>query len=277
MKELTIAATRLELDHFTRPPLILAGPCVLEDEDLILKTARELQDITAHRGLPFAFKASFDKANRSSVESPRGPGLERGLELLSRVKSELGCWLVTDIHEPHQAAPVGEVVDLIQIPAFLCRQTDLLVAAARTGKPVNIKKGQFLAPEDMVHPIAKVRSQNEQAPVLLTDRGTFFGYGRLVVDFAGMRTLHGLEAPLLFDATHSVQQPGGLGHRTGGDRTLVPYLARAAAAVGVDGFFFEVHPDPERAPSDGPNMVYLEAFGDLLDQILAVRTALSVP
>jgi len=221
------------------------------------------------------FKASFDKANRSSHGSARGPGLGAGLELLAEVKQRTGLPLVTDVHLPEQCAPVAEVVDLLQIPAFLCRQSDLLQAACETGRAVNVKKGQFLAPWDMQHVAAKCVAFGA-TDLMLTERGTTHGYGRLVVDMTGFRHLGASGHPVVFDATHSVQEPGGLGHRTGGDRTQVPLLAAAAVATGeVDGLFFEVHPDPDNAPSDGPNMVVLEEFGPLLDRVLRVHRSLT--
>ena len=254
-------------------PFVLAGPCVLEGRELVLDTARRLAELAAERGLDLIFKASFDKANRSSHASGRGPGLESGLELLALVRRETGLALVTDVHHPEQCAPAAEVVDVLQIPAFLCRQTDLVLAAAETGRVVNVKKGQFLAPWDMANVVAKARSGGSGA-VLVTERGTSFGYGRLVVDMTGFKHLAETGAPLVFDATHSVQEPGALGTRTGGDRTLAPVLARAAVATGlVDGLFFEVHPDPDRAPSDGPNMVRLDDFGAILDGVLAIHAA----
>ncbi len=254
-------------------PLLIAGPCVLEESDFIVRIASSLADIARRLAIPFVFKSSFDKANRSSLRSPRGPGIDDGLEILARVRREVGVPVLTDVHESSQCAAVGEVVDVLQIPAFLCRQTDLLLAAGQTGKAVNVKKGQFVAPADMRHPLEKVRCTGNEN-VLLTERGTFFGYGRLVVDMAGLIALRELGAPVVFDATHSVQQPGAAGDRTGGDRRLVPPLARAACAVGVDGLFFEVHPEPDRAPSDGPNMVRLDEFEALLHSVLRQRAAL---
>ncbi len=249
------------------PLAILAGPCVLEDLDHALRHAEAIGEICDRLSLPFVFKASFDKANRTSLDAYRGPGLQKGLEWLAQVKERTGRPIVTDIHEPSQATPVAEVADLLQIPAFLCRQTDLLVAAAQTGKPVNIKKGQFLSPGDMRHPLRKVvDSGNPQ--VLLTERGTSFGYNRLVVDFTGLVEMRAWGAPLVFDATHSVQRPGGAGGSTSGDRSMVPPLARAAVAVGIDALFLEVHEDPDKAPSDGPNMLRLADLEDLLADLL---------
>ena len=254
---------------------VLAGPCVLETRELALSIAARLAEIAAERELVLVFKASFDKANRTSVSSGRGPGLEQGLEILAEVRERTGLPVVTDVHLPQQCAVAAQVVDLLQIPAFLCRQTDLLVAAAETGRTVNVKKGQFLAPWDMKHVAAKCEAAGNPN-VLLTERGSSFGYGRLVVDMSGFEELSATGHPVVFDATHSVQRPGGLDGRTGGDRRLVPALARAAVATGnVDGLFFEVHPEPDSSPSDGPNMVRLEDFGAVLDSCLAVHRALS--
>ena len=248
----------------------LTGPCVLEERQKTIDIAGAVKDQMAARNLPFVFKASFDKANRSSLSGGRGPGLETGLKWLADVKKELGVGIVTDVHHPEHCAPVAEVADVLQVPAFLCRQTDLLVAAAQTGRAVNVKKGQFLSPWDMQNVAAKVTESGNDR-VMVTERGTTFGYGRLVVDMAGLRDLRETGAPVVFDATHSVQRPGGLGDRTGGDRTLVPLLARAAVATGcVDGVFLETHPDPDSSPSDGPNMVRLDELGRVLDELLRV-------
>lgn len=252
----------------------ITGPCVLERKALALEIAGELKELFAARNLNFVFKASFDKANRSSLESGRGPGLEEGLSWLGEIKRSLSLPILTDVHTEEQCAPVAEVVDVLQIPAFLCRQTDLLVAAAKTGRVVNIKKGQFLAPWDMGNAVRKV-TESGNPNVILTERGTSFGYGRLVVDMTGFEHLKASGAPVVFDATHSVQEPGALGDKTGGDRNRVPALARAAVATGnIDGLFFEVHPDPDSSPSDGPNMVRLDEFGELLDELLAIHRAL---
>ena len=254
-------------------PFLLAGPCVLESEAFMLDLAQRLADLARERDLPLVFKASFDKANRTSLGSARGPGIEAGLALLALVKEKTGLPLVTDVHHPEQCAAVAEVVDLLQIPAFLCRQTDLVVAAAETGSPLNVKKGQFLAPWDMRNVVAKCTAAGNE-DVMLTERGTTFGYGRLVVDMTGFADLAETARPLVIDATHAVQRPGGADGKTGGDRRLAPEIARAAVATGrVDGLFFEVHPDPDRAPSDGPNMVRLDAFGAILDGVLAVHRA----
>jgi 2-dehydro-3-deoxyphosphooctonate aldolase (KDO 8-P synthase) len=252
------------------PLLLIAGPCVIEGEELTLEIARRLKAIVEGLPVQLVFKASFDKANRTSGTAFRGAGLEAGLAILAAVKAQVGLPVTSDIHESWQAAPAAEVCDLLQIPAFLARQTDLLVAAARTGRPVHVKKGQFMAPGDMQHVLSKLNGAGCY-DVLLCERGTFFGYGRLVNDFGGLVQMRALGAPVVFDATHSVQQPGGLGAATGGCRELVEPLARAATAVGVDGLFFEVHPDPDHAPSDGPNMVRLEDFPGVLRRVLAIR------
>ncbi|MBN1395051.1 MAG: 3-deoxy-8-phosphooctulonate synthase [Pirellulales bacterium] len=255
-----------------QPLLIVAGPCVIETEELTLSIAEELKRIAADLDLQLVFKASFDKANRTSVAAFRGPGLEKGLAILRRVKESTGLPVTTDVHEPNQAAAVGRTCDLVQIPAFLARQTDLLLAAAATGRPVHVKKGQFLAPWDMKHVVDKLVSGGCRR-VLLGERGTFFGYGRLVNDMRSIVQMQALGAPVIFDATHSVQEPGGLGAATGGNREMVEPLARAAVAVGADGLFFETHPDPDAAPSDGPNMVPLDQFPGLLRRLLAIRRA----
>jgi 2-dehydro-3-deoxyphosphooctonate aldolase (KDO 8-P synthase) len=252
----------------------IAGPCVLESKELAFQIAGTLKDLFASRDLPFIFKASFDKANRSSLEGGRGVGMDQGLEWLSSIRSELDIPVLTDVHLPEQCSSVGEVVDVLQIPAFLCRQTDLLLAAAATGKAINIKKGQFLAPWDLENAAHKVVASGNPN-VLLTERGTSFGYGRLVVDMTGFETLASSGHPVIFDATHSVQEPGARGKSTGGDRTKVPALARAAVATGhVNGLFFEVHPDPDSSPSDGPNMLQMDGFEEVLDGVLAVHAAL---
>lgn len=253
-----------------QPLLVIAGPCVIEDEGSAVDIARHLAEISRTLGVPLVFKASFDKANRTSVGSFRGPGLERGLAILGRVRQATGLPVTTDIHESYQAAAVGQVCDLIQVPAFLCRQTDLLLAAARTGRPVHVKKGQFLAPADMAHVVGKLEAGGCH-DILLGERGTFFGYGRLVNDFRSIPQMQALGVPVVFDATHSVQEPGGLGAASGGNRQMVEPLARAAVAIGVDAVFFETHPDPDRAPSDGPNMVPLEQFGPMLARLMQIH------
>ena len=253
---------------------LIAGPCVLETRALALEIAERLRDLAAARGIAFVFKASYDKANRTSLGSARGPGVDQGLELLGEVREKVGVPVLTDVHLPEQCARAAEVADVLQIPAFLCRQTDLVVAAAETGRAVNIKKGQYLAPWDMRH-LAQKCVDTGNPRVLVTERGVSFGYGRLVVDMTGFAELSRAGHPVVFDATHAVQQPGALGGKSGGDRTLVPALARAAVATGdVDGLFFEVHPDPDSSPSDGPNMVKLDEFPAVLDGVLAVHRAL---
>ncbi len=254
---------------------LIAGPCVIESLDLCLRIAEAVSDACQRLKIGYIFKASFDKANRTSGSSFRGPGLDDGLEVLSKIKDRLGLPVTTDVHLPEQARSVAQVCDLLQIPAFLARQTDLLVACAATGRPLNVKKGQFMAPGDMKFVVDKTRSSG-QGGVLLCERGTFFGYGRLVNDMAGLPQMRSLGVPVIFDATHSVQQPGGLGGATGGNRAMVEPLARAAAAVGVDGFFFETHPDPDRSPSDGPNMVPLSDFPGVLERVHTLwRTTLA--
>jgi 2-dehydro-3-deoxyphosphooctonate aldolase (KDO 8-P synthase) len=253
---------------------LIAGPCVLETRELALSIAGSLLEMCAARGLPLVFKASFDKANRTKVGSARGPGIDDGLAILDEVKRRVGIPVLTDVHLPAQCAEAAEVVDVLQIPAFLCRQTDLVLAAAETGRTVNIKKGQFLAPWDMRHLTEKCASTGNRE-VLVTERGTTFGYGRLVVDMTGLEELGKTGHPVVFDATHSVQRPGGADGTTGGERRLAPVLARAAVATGeVDGLFFEVHPDPDHAPSDGPNMVRLAEFAGILDGLVAVHRAI---
>lgn len=241
---------------------ILAGPCAIESQDILNKTAEKLKSVTEKLGINYVFKSSFDKANRSSIDSFRGPGLEKGLEMLAKVKKEFELPIVTDIHSPEQAEVVAEVADIIQIPAFLCRQTDLLVAAAKTGKIVNIKKGQFLAPEQM-KPLVKKVEDSGNTNILLTDRGTSFGYNNLVVDFRGIQIMQDLGYPVVFDATHSVQLPGANGTSSGGDRRFVPLLAKSAMAAGANVLFFEVHPEPDCAKCDGPNMIPLEKAEEL--------------
>jgi 2-dehydro-3-deoxyphosphooctonate aldolase (KDO 8-P synthase) len=252
--------------------LLVAGPCVIESEALTISIAERLREIADMLPVQLVFKASFDKANRTSLDSYRGPGLNQGLEILDRTRSRIGLPVTTDVHEPGQAAMVAEVCEMLQIPAFLARQTDLLVAAASTGRAVHVKKGQFLAPSDMKHVVHKLAVSGCEN-ILLCERGTFFGYGRLVNDMTALPRMRALGVPVVFDATHSVQQPGGLGERTGGNREMVEPLARAAAAVGVDGLFLETHPDPDRALSDGPNMVPLDQVEGLLRRVLKIRKA----
>ena len=253
-----------------QPLLLIAGPCVIEDASLSLLIAERLKAITDTLPVQFVFKASFDKANRTSLSSYRGPGLEEGLRILEQVGREVGVPVTTDIHEVHQAVAAGQVCDLLQIPAFLARQTDLLSAAAATGCAVNVKKGQFLAPGDMEHVVGKLTACGCQN-VLLCERGTFFGYGRLVNDMQALPLMRQLGTPVVFDATHSVQQPGGLGGTTGGNRAMVEPLARAATAIGIDGLFFETHPNPDQSPSDGPNLVPLDRFEPMLQRLVRLR------
>ena len=249
---------------------VLAGPCVIESEKCILETAEELKRIAENRPIDFYFKASFDKANRTSIHAYRGPGIKKGLELLRRVKEDYHLKLVTDIHEPWQAREAADVVDILQIPAFLCRQTDLLTAAAQTGKCVSVKKAQFLAPGDMKY-VAEKLKQAGCTQILLCERGSSYGYHNLVVDMTGLYEMRKFGYPVLFDATHSVQKPGMNGDSTGGNREYVRYLARAAAATGIDGLFAEVHPAPENAMSDGSNMLRLSDFSGVLDEVLAIH------
>ncbi len=251
---------------------LIAGPCVIESEEMALSIAGQMKEITGELGIPYTFKASFDKANRTSISSFRGPGIEEGLRILQRVKDVYHLPICTDIHEPWQAERAAEVCDILQIPAFLCRQTDLLVAAAKTGKCINIKKAQFLAPWDMKNCLDKVR-QSGNDNVMLCERGTIFGYNTLVVDMTGLRVMKEMGVPVVFDATHSVQKPGGNGTSTGGKRQYVEYLAKAAIAVGADGLFMETHPEPENAKSDGPNMVPLGEMKELLRKLQKVYMA----
>ena len=263
-----------------QPLCLIGGPCAIENEKHALETAERLAAIAAARRVPFVYKSSYDKANRSSVHGYRGPGLREGLRILRKVRDTIGVPVLSDVHDVSEVAPAAEVLDVIQIPAFLCRQTDLLLAAGRSGRPVNVKKGQFLAPGDMKHVVDKLRSVGAQA-VLLTERGTTFGYHNLVVDLRGLADMRALGCPVVFDATHSVQLPGGAGDRSGGERTYVPALARAAVAFGVDALFMEMHEDPDRTLadgrplSDGPNMLPIDALPRLLDELLAIRAALA--
>lgn len=250
--------------------ILLAGPCVIESESMVLEIAEKLKRITENLTLDFYFKASFDKANRTSIESFRGPGMKQGLKILQTVKDMYDLKIVTDIHEPYQAEAVAEVADIIQIPAFLCRQTDLLIAAAKTGKCINVKKAQFLAPWDMknvVHKLEEAGSKN----IMLCERGTSFGYNTLVVDMTSIFEMKKNGYPVIFDGTHSVQKPGGNGNSTSGNREYVPYLVKAAVAAGADGVFLETHPNPDNALSDGANMIPLTWLPDLLEQCIAIR------
>jgi len=251
-----------------RPLVLIAGPCAIESRDHALFMAGELVALAGELGIPLLFKSSFDKANRTSLDSPRGIGLEEGVAILAEVRERFGCPVLTDVHESWQCAPVAEAVDVLQIPAFLCRQTDLLAAAARTGRAINVKKGQFLAPWDMHNVVAKLEGFGAQR-ILVCERGTSFGYNTLVSDMRALPELARSGWPVIFDATHSVQQPGGLGGRSGGQRAFVPVLARAAVALGVAGVFIETHYRPEEALSDGPNMVPLAALRGVLEDLMA--------
>ncbi|HKJ02145.1 MAG TPA: 3-deoxy-8-phosphooctulonate synthase [Longimicrobiales bacterium] len=254
---------------------LIAGPCVLENDALNVGVARELARLSEVLDLPVVFKASYDKANRSKLDAPRGPGLDHGLELLARVKGESGLPVLTDVHEPWHAEKAGTVVDVLQIPAFLCRQTDLLTAAGETGRAVNVKKGQWMAPEEMAHAVDKLR-RSGSPEVTVTERGTFFGYGNLVVDMRSFARLRrACDAPAIFDGTHSVQRPGLADGASGGDPQHIPALVRAAVAAGCDGLFLETHPTPSMAPSDGANMLPLDRLPALLEEVLALRAIVS--
>jgi len=267
-----IAGTEVGLD---RPLFLIAGPCAIESRGLALETAGRLQEITAALGVPFVYKSSFDKANRSSGRSFRGPGLDEGLRILDDVRRQLGVPVLTDVHDIDQIEPVAAVVDVLQTPAFLCRQTDFIRAVAATGRPVNIKKGQFLAPHDMKHVVGKAREAAVAAghsddTILVCERGATFGYNNLVSDMRGLAIMRETGCPVVFDATHSVQLPGGQGSSSGGQREFVPVLARAAVAAGVSGLFMETHPDPARALSDGPNAWPLPRMAELLATLVAL-------
>jgi 2-dehydro-3-deoxyphosphooctonate aldolase (KDO 8-P synthase) len=260
------------LDLYSRlkgKPFLIAGPCVIESRDLVMRVAEEVKKITERLGIVYVFKASFDKANRTSVSSFRGNNMEEGLKILAEVKKQFDLPVTTDIHESYQAAPVGEVADILQIPAFLCRQTDLLVEAGKTGRIVNVKKAQFLSGPDMQYPIKKVEHTGN-SNIMLTERGTMFGYNNLVVDYTNIVEMQKFGYPVIMDVTHSTQKPGGLAGKSGGNREFAPYIAKAAAAVGVDGFFFETHPDPDNAMSDGPNMIKLSDFGTMLEEVMDI-------
>ena len=266
MHPVTIGSITIGAGH---PLALIGGPCAIEGESFMLDVATRLRDIAAKAGVPFIFKSSYDKANRTSIRSYRGPGLRKGLEILQKIKDVVGVPILSDVHAVEEVEPAAEVLDVLQIPAFLCRQTDLVVAAARTGKPVNVKKGQFLAPWDTQNIIEKVRSVgNDQ--VLLTERGASFGYNNLVADMRSLVIMRSFDVPVVFDATHSVQLPGGAGTASSGQREFVPHLARAAVATGCDALFMEIHPDPDQAPSDGPNMLRLEDLEALLTQIMQI-------
>ncbi|PWJ33684.1 3-deoxy-8-phosphooctulonate synthase [Sediminitomix flava] len=253
-------------EKLQQAPFIISGPCVIEGEDLIMRQAEYLKELMERLGITYIFKASFDKANRTSVDSFRGPGLEEGLRILEKVKTTFDLPLTTDIHEPNQAAPVGEVVDILQIPAFLCRQTDLLLRAGETGKIVNIKKAQFLSGKDMIHPAKKVETTGNKQ-VMLTERGNSYGNNDLVVDFRNVIDMQEHGYPVVMDVTHSCQKPGGAGGKSGGNSEYAPFFANAAAAVGVRGFFFETHENPAVAKSDGPNMIKLDEFEGVLNRL----------
>ena len=258
-----------------KPFFLMAGPCVIESEEMVMEIAREMKAICDDLGIPYIFKASYDKANRTSVSSFRGPGIEKGLEILARVRETVGVPVVTDVHTEAEVPLVAQYVDVLQTPAFLCRQTDFICACARTGKPVNIKKGQFLAPHDMINVIEKARAAAREAGVnednfMCCERGASFGYGNLVSDMRSLAIMRETGAPVVFDATHSVQLPGGNGKSSGGNRAFVPVLSRAAVAVGVSGLFMETHPDPQCAKSDGPNMVPLSRMRELLRSLVAI-------
>lgn len=258
-----------------QPLTLIGGPCVIESEYFTLKMATKIKKVCEKLEISYIFKSSFDKANRTSINSFRGFSMEEGLRILQRVKKEVEVPVLTDIHESYQASIVAEVVDVLQIPAYLCRQTDLLLAAAATGKAINVKKGQFLAPWDMKNVVKKLESGGAEN-ILLTERGTSFGYNALVVDFRSLPQMRALGYPVVFDATHSVQMPGGQGNKSGGQREFVPYLAKAAAAVGIDALFMEIHENPDEALSDGPNMIPLANLENVLKQILSVRNSLEV-
>lgn len=258
-----------------QPLLLIAGPCVLESEELARRVAGTMQEICARRNLSYVFKASFDKANRTSLSSFRGPGIEKGLEILARIRQELGVPVVSDIHEPGQAGSAAEVLDIIQIPAFLCRQTDLLTAVSQTGRPINLKKGQFVSPWDMKNAVDKIRDGGS-SQIMLVERGASFGYNNLVVDMRSFGVMRGFDCPVIYDATHSVQLPGGAGGSSGGQREFIAPLSRAAVAAGIDGLFMEVHPAPDQALCDGPNSIALAEIDALLAQLVSIRSSLEL-
>jgi 2-dehydro-3-deoxyphosphooctonate aldolase (KDO 8-P synthase) len=266
MKEIDIGAGKLGGDN---PLFIIAGPCVIESEDIVFSTAERLKNICSKTGLPLLFKSSYDKANRTSLSSYRGPGLEKGLRILSDVRSKFGLPVISDVHSIEEVKLTSDVLDVLQIPAFLCRQTDLILAASNTGKPVNIKKGQFLAPWDVRNIVDKFTSTDNKN-LFITERGTSFGYNNLVVDFRGIAIMRSFGQPVIFDVTHSLQLPGGAGRRSGGQREFAGPLAKAAAAVGVAGLFMEVHPEPDKALCDGPNMIKLDELETLLKTCKAI-------
>ena len=255
-----------------QPLLLIGGPCVLESEEMARRVAGEMQQICRRLGLSYIFKASFDKANRTSLDSYRGPGIKEGLRILQKIRTEFQVPVISDIHDQYQVQAAAEVLDILQIPAFLCRQTDLLVAAARTGKPINLKKGQFVSPWDMQNAVGKIRAGGT-SQVMLVERGSSFGYNNLVVDMRSLPVMRSFDCPVIFDATHSVQLPGGLGGASGGQREFIAPLTRAAVAVGIDGIFMEIHPDPDCALCDGPNSMPLGQVEDLLSRLLRIRAA----
>ncbi len=266
VKEIKIGKVRFGNNH---PFVLIAGPCVIESRASALAIAERIKKITSRLKVPFVFKASFDKANRTSIRSFRGPGLWEGLKVLAEIKAKVGVPVLSDVHDMGQVGPAAEILDIIQIPAFLCRQTDLIVAAAKTGRVINVKKGQFLAPWDVAGIIRKIEETGNRN-LLLTERGVSFGYNNLVSDFRSLAIMRETGYPVIFDATHSVQRPGGLGHASGGESQYIPLLARCAVAAGVDGIFLETHPDPARALSDGPNMLPINKLEDLLKGLVAV-------
>ncbi len=251
------------------PMVLIGGPCVIESEQKVMGIAEKLKRITSDKGVPFIFKASYDKANRSSIQSFRGPGLQEGLKILEKIKTDLDLPILSDIHKEEEVEPAAEVLDILQIPAFLCRQTDLLVKAAHSGKPVNVKKGQFMAPWDMKNVVNKLEESGNKN-ILLTERGATFGYNNLVVDMRSLVLMRDYGYPVIFDSTHSLQQPGGQGTKSGGQREMIPDLARGAVAVGCDALFMEIHTDPDKALSDGPNMLKLNLLPELLEQLITL-------
>ena len=270
--------TSIQIDDIqigaNHPLVLIAGPCVIEDAATTFEIARRLKEITTQLDMPFIFKASYDKANRTSIASFRGPGMKNGLKILSQIKKELGVKVISDIHGMDEIEPAAEVLDVLQIPAFLCRQTDLIVEMAKTGKPINIKKGQFLAPWDVANIVKKIESVGNRR-ITITERGTMFGYNNLVVDFRGIEIMQKTGYPVIFDATHSIQLPGGDGTQSGGQREFAPTLAKAAVACGANGVFFEVHTDPDNALCDGPNSLFVDGFETVLSTLIAIRTAVT--
>ncbi|MEN2994159.1 MAG: 3-deoxy-8-phosphooctulonate synthase [Thermodesulfovibrio sp.] len=262
----SVGNTQIKKDEL----FVIAGPCVIENEDVLFKTAYELKEISQNLNIPFIFKSSYDKANRSSIKSYRGPGIKKGLEILSKIKKEFDLPILSDVHSVEEIKIAKDFLDIIQIPAFLCRQTDLVVEAGKTGKPVNIKKGQFLAPWDVKNIVEKIKYTGNEK-IIITERGTSFGYNNLVVDFRSFPIIRSMGVLVVFDATHSVQLPGGGGICSSGQREFIPYLSRAAVSCGIDGLFFEVHPDPDKALCDGPNMLALKDFKKLITELLEIH------